>query len=100
MFLQPLIENSVKYAVAARENGGTIAISASKQGEQLMLVVADDGPGIATENGELPEMKGVGLANTKDRLEQLYGSNHSIHFGAAEPHGLKVEIRIPFETGT
>ncbi len=98
MILQPLVENSIKYAVAAREDGGTIAISASKQGQQLMLVIMDDGPGIASDNGEIPEMKGVGIANTRDRLQQLYGSKHSLHFGDAEPHGLKIEIRIPFET--
>ena len=100
MILQPLVENAIKYAVAARESGGTIAISASKQGEQLILVVADDGPGIVSDNGELPEMDGVGIANTKDRLQQLYGSEHGLHFGSAEPRGLKVEIKIPFETKT
>lgn len=98
LILQPLVENSIKYAVATRESGGCIRIEAHKLNGELQLIVSDDGPGIATENGKLPDMNGVGLANTRERLAQLYGKSHSCEFGAAEPHGLKIEIRIPYET--
>jgi LytS/YehU family sensor histidine kinase len=97
MLLQPLIENAIKYAVANRVEGGTISILGKVFAGDLLLEVIDDGPGIATENGRLPEFKGVGLQNTRDRLRELYGARHSCKFGSALPHGLKVEIRIPFE---
>ena len=98
LLLQPLVENAIKYAVANREGGGKITILGKVFAGDLLLEVIDDGPGIATEAGKLPDFKGVGLANTRERLKQLYGDRHSCKFGTALPHGLKIEIRIPFET--
>ena len=99
LILQPLVENSIKYAVADREAGGRITISGNRQGDQLVLVVADDGPGIPLgPEGDIPEFTGVGLINTRERLEQLYGNDHSVEFALVVPHGLKIEIRIPYET--
>ncbi|MEK9824214.1 MAG: histidine kinase [Gammaproteobacteria bacterium] len=97
LILQPLVENSIKYAVANREDGGTIRIESRKLDNELQLLVTDDGPGIDSDDGRLPEFSGVGLANTRERLAQLYGEHHLCHFGTAEPHGLKIDIRIPFE---
>ncbi len=97
LILQPLVENSIKYAVATREGGGTIRISAVRLEQHLHLRVSDDGPGIATENGQLPDFSGVGIANTRDRLKQLYGASQSCVFGQGEPHGLQVDILLPFE---
>ena len=98
LILQPLVENSIKYAVANRESGGKITINAEKHGNELLLRVADDGPGIPLEVGELPNFKGVGLVNTMERLEQLYGAKHSCEFKSAVPHGLVIEIQLPYET--
>jgi two-component system, LytTR family, sensor kinase len=98
LILQPLVENSIKYAVANREGGGKIRIHGKVFAGDLLLEVVDDGPGIETDGGKLPEFTGVGLANTKERLMELYGGRHSCKFGSALPHGLKIEVRIPFET--
>jgi len=65
LLLQPLIENSIKYAVANSETGGKIKISAKVHAGNLELEVSDDGPGVNMENGTLPEFRGVGLANIK-----------------------------------
>ncbi len=97
MILQPLVENAIKYAVASRESGGIISIHAQKLGDELQLVVADNGPGIDREDGQLPAFSGVGIANTRDRLSQLYGSRHRCDFLDEDPHGLRIEIRIPYE---
>jgi two-component system, LytTR family, sensor kinase len=97
LILQPLVENSIKYAVANREGGGEITIAASRMNGELLLSVTDDGPGIETVNGEVPEFTGVGLANTRERLAQLYGKKHGCEFRQVEPHGLQIEIRIPYE---
>ncbi len=97
LVLQPLVENSIKYAVANRESGGEINVTARKQNGLLILSLEDDGPGIELENGKLPEFTGVGIANTRERLAQLYNQAHTCEFLNAEPHGLRIEITIPFE---
>ena len=97
LILQPLIENSVKYAVASRENGGEIKVTARIRNGLLLLSLEDDGPGIVLENGNLPELNGVGIANTRERLAQLYNQAHTCEFLKAEPQGLRIEITIPYE---
>jgi len=97
LILQPLVENSVKYAVANRETGGEIRIEASRTDGQLVLTVTDDGPGLDCVEGQLPEFAGIGLVNTRERLSQLYGEAHTCEFSQVEPHGLKIEIRFPYE---
>lgn len=98
LLLQPLVENSIKYAVANRVEGGKITIEGKVFAGDLLLEVSDDGPGISTKDGKLPDFSGVGLANTLGRLQELYGERHSCKIGTALPHGLKIDIRIPFET--
>jgi two-component sensor histidine kinase len=103
LILQPLVENSIKYAVAERERGGKITIEGHRLNGDLQLIIADDGPGMEiddfkeSEEGERPEFQGVGLANTRERLTQLYSNKHSCEFRRNEPHGLLIEIRIPYE---
>jgi two-component system LytT family sensor kinase len=98
LILQPLVENAVKYAVATKEDGGTIRISAREFGGELMLEVSDDGPGIVDlADDQLPAGRGVGLRNTRDRLRSLFGESQSFRLKSAQPCGLKVCLRMPFE---
>ncbi|KKL00161.1 sensor histidine kinase [Rheinheimera mesophila] len=99
LILQPLVENAIKYAVASQTSGGKIMITAQKFGHDLLMEVADDGPGMVISDG-LPkgESGGVGLVNTKERLAALYDRNFSLVLTHNHPRGLKVNIRIPFET--
>jgi len=95
LLLQPLIENAVKYAVSPREGGGTIRVEGRIRGTMLELVVADDGPG-ARSGTALIEGRGVGLRNTRERLQVLYGDTH--RFAAINAHpGVRIEIALPFE---
>jgi hypothetical protein len=89
LVLQPLVENAIRHAVAPSENGGRVTIEARTVGERLHLVVADDGPGL---NGNGP-VTGIGLANTRERLEQLYGDAH--RFALVNGNGLRAEIELP-----
>jgi len=98
LLLQPLVENAIKYAIARSENGGTLRIAARVFAGDLLLEVADNGPGVELVDGEIPGAKGVGLRNTRERLQELYGQHHSFRLDPAEPHGLAIRIRIPFET--
>jgi sensor histidine kinase YesM len=101
MLLQPLVENAIKYAVADRIEGGTIEIDAEIEDGQLVIVVRDDGPGLPLNaDGSLPDFKGVGIKNIRERLRELYGADHLFAISSNEPHGLKIEIRLPFEMET
>ena len=95
LILQPLVENAVRYGVGGRRTGGKIEIVASRSDDMLDLVVKDDGPGLQYgPSGELTE--GVGLHNTRSRLEQLYGENHEFRLKNGVGRGLEVQLRIPY----
>lgn len=98
LILQPLIENAIKYAVASQVDGGEIAITAKRFGHDLLLEVADNGPGMSISDG-LPKSSdsGVGLVNTKERLSALYDNNFALVLTHNQPRGLKVNIRIPLQ---
>ncbi len=98
LLLQPLVENAIKYGIAQKEDGGTLSIAARVFSGELLLELADDGPGVDLENGTIPGANGVGLRNTRDRLRELYGNRHGFRLGRTEPHGLTISIRIPYET--
>lgn len=97
LLLQPLIENAVKYGIARSEEGGNLSIAAKVFAGDLLLQLSDDGPGVELVDGEIPDAKGVGLRNTRERLVELYGNQHSFRLSRTEPHGLTISIRIPFE---
>lgn len=92
MILQPLVENSVKYAVSAVTRPVTIMVSAREELGELVITVSDDGPGVpkGSEQG-----LGIGLANVRDRLQARFGADVGFVSGAANG-GYRTEIRIPF----
>lgn len=90
MILQPLVENAVKYAVAASTRTVTIAITAREQAGQLLLTVADDGPGQATGSGT-----GIGLANVRNRLAARFGNAASLFSGPRPEGGYSTTLTIP-----
>ncbi|MDO8862742.1 histidine kinase [Haliea sp. E1-2-M8] len=97
LLLQPLVENSIKYAIANAVGGGSIGVSACVDNNELVLAVADDGPGLDMRVGRNPKGGGVGLNNIRDRLRELYGERQSFRLGATEPHGLTTTVRLPLE---
>jgi LytS/YehU family sensor histidine kinase len=97
LLLQPLVENAVKYGIARAEEGGRICIAARVFAGDLLIQLSDDGPGVELVAGEIPNARGVGLRNTRERLFELYGNQHSLRLSRTEPHGLTISIRIPFE---
>ncbi len=97
LLLQPLVENAIKYGIVQLEQGGRLRIAARVFAGELLLEVSDNGPGVELVNGQIPDASGVGLRNTRERLAELYGHQHSFRLSKTEPHGLTVNIRIPFE---
>lgn len=103
LILQPLVENSVRHGIEPRESGGTIVIRAWRCEDRLRLEVCDDGEGLKT--GQLTAFcEGVGLSNTKARLQELYGDAHRFKINPNEGRGLTVTVELPWrssvESGT
>jgi LytS/YehU family sensor histidine kinase len=96
LLLQPLIENAIKYGIARAEGGGHLGISARVFAGELLMELSDDGPGCELVDGHIPDSKGVGLSNTRERLATIYGPEHSIKLSHTDPHGLTINIRIPY----
>ena len=97
MILQPIAENAIKHAIAVQEQGGNITISVSRFADDLLIEVADNGPGAEIIQGNLHRESGVGLANTRERLQALYPKKYSLVVSHNQPCGVKVNIRMPFE---
>jgi two-component sensor histidine kinase len=97
LLLQPLVENAIKYGIAQMDEAGHLRIAARVFAGDLLIELSDDGPGANLVDGQLPGGKGVGLRNTRERLRELYGEQHSFRLQDTEPHGLTVNIRIPYE---
>lgn len=94
LLLQPLVENAIKYGIVPRPSGGRVEINAQRHGAQLRLEVRDDGPGLSL--AQRAGNRGLGLANTRERLERLYGARHCFELKAAAPAGLSVVLTLPF----
>jgi signal transduction histidine kinase len=98
LLLQPLIENAIKYAVSPREEGGRIRVRAHLTGGMLQLEVSDDGPGMI-DTARVTNGRGVGIRNTRERLQVLYGDKGTVSVSNTEP-GLRVALSFPAERAT
>jgi len=96
LLLQPLVENAVRHGIERRRGPGRVVIEAAREGLQLRLEVRDSGPGF--EDGAQANGRGIGLANTRARLRQLYGAAHTLERGTAPEGGARVTILLPFRT--
>jgi two-component system, LytTR family, sensor kinase len=97
LLLQPLVENAIKYAVAPSEDGATIRIGAERTGGRVRLTVSDTGPGMPAVLGK--SHGGVGLANTRERLAQLYGDDQRLLISSNTPQGIVITIDLPAAAG-
>ncbi len=97
LLLQPLVENALKYAVATSEDGGGISLSAQVLAGRLLLELVDTGPGMPLAGDKPMPGNGVGLINTRERLQAIYGTDYTLKFDNLNPHGLKISLLIPFE---
>ncbi len=97
LILQPIVENAIRHGIAPRSTQGLIEIEAKQRNGTLRIQIRDNGPGLsAHRTSENVFKKGLGLANTKTRLEQLYGPAHSFNLSNNPDGGLIVTLEIPF----
>jgi LytS/YehU family sensor histidine kinase len=92
-----LVENAVKHGLAQRACGGSIRVSAARQGAMLELVVVDDGVGL---QADAAGGTGIGLYNVRARLATLYGTHGSLLVQANIPSGVCARIRLPLRLET
>ena len=95
LILQPLVENAIRHGIANRREGGRVEVRSQMVGDTVHLWVIDDGPGL-DRDGPTAHRTGVGLANTRARLERLYGAKHDFVLRSASKGGVEAAIRIPF----
>lgn len=91
MMLQTLIENAIKHGLEPKIEGGTVTVRARVDGATLVVDVCDDGIGIDLHAGE-----GVGLANIRERLHLLYGTEAELVIEAPAGGGACASVRIPY----
>jgi len=89
MALQTLVENSVKYAVSPRREGGSICVTATAADGRVRVIVEDDGPGF---NGA-HRPAGHGLALLDARLAMLFGTRASMRVDSRAGHtGVTLDV--------
>jgi two-component system, LytTR family, sensor kinase len=96
LILQPLVENALKHGVDRIEGLGRIEIIAAREGDAVVLRVRDNGPGVNGATSNTPT--GIGLRNTMERLEQLYGDDAHFSLRSVDGAGAEAEVRVPFHT--
>jgi two-component system LytT family sensor kinase len=92
LILQPIVENAIRHGILPKRLGGCVWVRAARRGAMLVLEVEDDGVGLR-DDAELNA--GVGLSNTRRRLEALYGSMARLQVDRSPAHGAIVRIEIP-----
>jgi sensor histidine kinase YesM len=94
MMLQPLVENALQHGISAHPGPGRVVVRAHQENGSLRLRVENTGPGFGKTNGKGDA--GVGLSNTRARLEELYGDRQRLLWGNLEGGGAYVEVSVPF----
>ena len=95
MVLQPIVENAVRHGLGQSEDAVTVEVRAERESQRLVLTVADDGPGSASPRFD---GKGIGLTNTRNRLNRLYGDAATLLAENRQPHGARITVTLPCRT--
>ncbi|SHK63196.1 two-component system, LytT family, sensor kinase [Pseudonocardia thermophila] len=103
--LQPLVENAVKHGVEATPEGGLVQVNGVAEGNEAILTVEDDGPGMDPQHAAdvlagRGDPNSVGLLNVDRRLRTVFGPGYGLVIETAEGAGTKVLVRVPrFQPG-
>ncbi|AOS44742.1 Sensor histidine kinase YehU [Lacunisphaera limnophila] len=92
LIIQPLVENAIRHGLEPHARPGRITVMTRREGGGLLLVVRDNGGGMPA-GGFTRE--GIGLANTRERLRELYGERHRFELANHPEGGLEVRLLIP-----
>ncbi|MBM3726054.1 MAG: hypothetical protein FJW40_11590 [Acidobacteria bacterium] len=99
LVLQPLVENALRHGLARRTRDGLLSIRSTRENGHLTIRVFDNGSngaGAVEKPGAVTIQEGVGISNTRRRLQQIYGVDHSLEMSHQPGGGFEVMIRVPF----
>lgn len=109
LLLQPLVENAIQHSVRSDFEKGKIIVSARREGEDMIIEIADNGKGIPQEiidglehEDPAEEMytttrRGVGLRNVNDRLKLYFGSSYKLQILSGSQGGTRIFLRHPMK---
>ena len=104
LLLQPLVENAIRHGLEPHVDGGSISVSAQRQGNELVLTVQDTGTGCATAPELLAQAKGFGLAQVRERLDTAFGpaaqGSERMKWHSAPGQGTRIDLRLPLASTT
>lgn len=101
LILQPLVENAIRHAIEPQTNGGQIELRCARSNGSLLLQVSDNGQGLRSPktDADAPSnqtRERIGLNNTRQRLQKLYGDRQSFELVENPAGGMTANITIPF----
>jgi len=97
LVLQPLVENAIKHGISRRTRPGTVRLAARRVDGRLQLEIVDDGPdGSPVERDAEGQRAGIGLSNTRARLEKIYGSDFQLEMTPRPEGGMRVFLDLPW----
>ena len=94
MMIQTLVENGIKHGISKISTGGTIDIESKIQNSDLFIVIENDG---FLEDDALKNSKGFGIANTKHRLNLLFGERATFILFKESGNKVVAKLKIPIE---
>jgi sensor histidine kinase YesM len=95
--LQPLVENAIKHAIEPLSTKGNITVHIKKSNDSLFISITDNGK---TPFSDIDFSTGIGIKNTRERLQKLYGNDYDMSFHPNEREGITVSLQIPLTTST
>lgn len=94
MLMQPLVENAIRHGISETPGPGTLRITVARMGNDVQVEVQDSGPGFRTDG----RRDGIGLTNTRARLEALHGSQARMECGTVNGTGGRVRVILPYRS--
>jgi len=96
LLLQPLVENAIKHGISRRVAPGCVRLTAARSGARLLLEIADDGPDAVPPEAEPIKAPGIGLRNTRSRLDHAYGRDYRLEISRRPEGGTAVRLDLPW----
>jgi two-component system, LytTR family, sensor kinase len=97
LVVQPLVENAIRHGLSGRASGGTVTVSAAREGDQLHLAISDDGVGLP-ESWKIEHCAGFGLSITRERIAGLYpGRVAALSVERRPGGGVEARVLLPYE---
>ena len=97
MLLQPLLENAVRHGIGRLRLGGVITVQTAVEDSRLRIIIRNSGPTRSSQAVSSQNRRGIGLANTSERLKRLYGSGSEFELRWPDGGGCETTIRLPFK---